>query len=97
VPTTVVTSAALEPPAPPRGPRRVAEIRLRDTPDAIARVVTTLRRRSCVVVAIDFRATDRHRPGRLAIVYEPLPRCRQAVPEWLGNLVDVLEVRDAPA
>ena len=77
--------------------RRVADIRLRDAPDAITRVLTTLRRRSCIVVAIDFWAGDRHRPGRLTIEYEPPPRCAPAVPAWLGNLVDVLEVRDRAA
>ncbi len=85
------------PARPLRPPTRVADIRLRDAPDAITRVLTTLRRRSCVVVAIDFWAGDRHRPGRLTIEYEPPPRCAGAVPAWLGNLVDVLEVRDRAA
>lgn len=95
--TTLLPTSGPPRPAAARAPRRRAEIRVRDSPDAVTRVLTTLRRRSCLVVAIDFRAADRHRPGRLAVVYEPPPRCRQAVPAWLANLVDVLEVRDEPA
>jgi acetolactate synthase regulatory subunit len=98
MPTTPSSVApAPAPRAPSRAPRRVADIRLRDAPDAITRVLATLRRRSCVVVAIDFWAGDRHRPGRLTIEYEAPPRCATAVPAWLTNLVDVLEVRDRAA
>ena len=66
----------------------------RDAPDVLVRVLTTLRRRGCAVVAVDYRVSDRHREGWLAVDYTPPPRSEQAVAAWLGNLVDVLEVSD---
>jgi acetolactate synthase regulatory subunit len=66
-----------------------------DSPDVLVRVLTTLRRRGCVLVAVDYRMGDRHRTGRLEVVYEPPARCAGAVAAWLGNLVDVVAVEAA--
>jgi acetolactate synthase regulatory subunit len=63
-----------------------------DSPDVLVRVLTTLRRRGCVIVAVDYRVGDRHRGGRLEVTYEPPARCAGAVSAWLGNLVEVTAV-----
>jgi acetolactate synthase regulatory subunit len=64
-----------------------------DSPDVLVRVLTTLRRRGCAVVSVEYHAGDRHRDGRLEVGYEPPARCARAVPAWLANLVDVVAVR----
>ena len=69
-----------------------AELEVRDAPDVLVRVLTTLRRRGCAVVAVDYRVGDRHRCGRLCVDFTP-PRSHQhAVAAWLTNLVDVTAV-----
>ena len=76
---------------------RRAAIEIGDAPDALVRVLTLLRRRGCSVLAVDYRAGDRHRGGWLSVDYAPPPRCEHTVAAWLGNLVDVTAVEDAPA
>lgn len=63
-----------------------------DTPDVLVRVLTTLRRRGCTIIAVDYRAGDRHRESRLEVAYDPPPRGAGAVSAWLANLVDVKAV-----
>lgn len=60
---------------------------------ALVRLLTTLRRRGCVVLRVDYRAPDPHGPGWLTVALEPPASHAHAVAAWLGNLVDVLEVR----
>src|SRR4051794_30284683 len=70
------------------------EVRLAgDDPTALVRVLTTLRRRRCVVLRVDYRAADAHGPGWLTIGFEPARDHAHAVPAWLMNLVDVADVR----
>jgi acetolactate synthase regulatory subunit len=93
-----MTGSVLTPPrvdVPPPAVRRAVALEVRDTPDVLVRVLCVLRRRNCVIAGVDFRAADQHRPGRLTVVYEPPPRCRDAVTAWLANLVDVIAVEDA--
>lgn len=76
---------------------RRATLEVGEAPDVLVRVLTTLRRRGCRVLAVDYRVGDRHRAGRLAVDYAPPPRCEHAVVAWLANLVDVLDVSDEGA
>jgi acetolactate synthase regulatory subunit len=66
-----------------------------DAPDVLVRVLTTLRRRGCTIVSVDFSRGDIHREGRLRVTYEPPVRANAPVGAWLGNLVDVLAVTEA--
>ena len=70
-----------------------AQLEVRDAPDVLVRVLTTLRRRGCDVVAVDYRVGDRHRSGHLSVDFTPPPRRDHAVAAWLANLVDVVEVQ----
>ena len=70
----------------------VLELRLRESPDAVVRVLTTLRRRRCEISAVDYAAGDRHRPGWLRVGVLVPPAMASSVPHWVGNLVDVLAV-----
>jgi len=90
-----MTSSTLEAPAMPSATlarRRTAVLHVQDTPDALVRVLTTLRRRNCTIIGVDYRAADRHRPGHLTVDYAPPPRCEETVQRWLANLVDVIAV-----
>lgn len=69
---------------------RRATLEVRDAPDVLVRVLTTLRRRGCAVISVDYRAGDRHRRGRLCVDYTAPPRHDHAVAAWLANLVDVV-------
>jgi hypothetical protein len=62
-------------------------------PAALVRILTTLRRRQCVVNRIDYRVADRHGPGWLTIALTPPPAHEHAVAAWLAGLVDVCAVR----
>lgn len=74
---------------------RRATLEVHDTPDVLVRVLTTLRRRGCRLLAVEYRTADRHRRGRLAIDYVAPARCEQTVCAWLHNLVDVISVQEA--
>jgi acetolactate synthase regulatory subunit len=82
-------------PSQPHTHRR-ATLEVRDAPDVLVRVLTTLRRRGCRLVAVDYRVGDRHRDGWLCVDYAPPPRCEHSVAAWLANLVDVTSVEDLP-
>lgn len=73
---------------------RQATLTVADAPDVLVRVLTTLRRRGCAVVSVDFSRGDIHRDGRLRVTYEPPPRAHAPVQPWLANLVDVLAVTE---
>jgi acetolactate synthase regulatory subunit len=81
----------------PSSLQRRATLELRDAPDVLVRVLTTLRRRGCQVLAVDYRVGDRHREGWLTVDYAPPARCEHAVADWLANLVDVMTVSDEEA
>jgi acetolactate synthase regulatory subunit len=66
-------------------------LRTTDTPDALTRVLTLLRRRGCDIVRVDYTRADRHRPGRLHVVVEARGRPHR-LRAWLLQMVDVLEV-----
>ncbi|MEA2125438.1 MAG: hypothetical protein QOI80_2220 [Solirubrobacteraceae bacterium] len=76
-------------------PTQRLTVAVADSPDALVRVLTTLRRRGCTIAAVDFHAGDIHRRGRLHVTYEPPPRCAGTVAAWLDNLVDVVAVEAA--
>jgi acetolactate synthase small subunit len=64
-----------------------------DSDDVVARVLGLLARRGCAPCSVTYARGDRHRHGRLHLVVE----CRGGRPhklgDWLGGLVDVLEVQ----
>jgi acetolactate synthase regulatory subunit len=62
-------------------------------PAALVRILTTLRRRQCVVDRVDYRVADHHGPGWLTITLTPPRAHDHAVAAWLANLVDVGAVR----
>ena len=68
------------------------DVRLRDSPDAVVRVLAMLRRRRCRITAVDFVAGDRHEPGWLRIRVLAPPAKANSLRHWIANLVDVLEV-----
>lgn len=80
--------------APPTLHRR-ATLGVADAPDVLVRVLTTLRRRGCRVLAVDYSVGDLHREGWLTVDYAPPPRHEHAVATWLDNLVDVVSVEIA--
>jgi acetolactate synthase regulatory subunit len=60
-----------------------------DAPDLLVRVLGVLLRRRCTVVGVDFAAEDRHRHGRLVIVYDAPATHADRTLDWLRGLVDV--------
>lgn len=67
-------------------------IEIQDSPGALARILTVLLRRRCVVTRVDFVARDRHRPGRLVLGYDAPAQHADRTVEWLRALVDVIAV-----
>jgi acetolactate synthase small subunit len=93
---TAVPSPAVSSPRPrPVAPRAEVLLVTADTDDVVARVLTVLARRGCSPASITYARGDRHRHGRLHLVLD----CRGGRPhklaDWLGNLVDVLDVQVA--
>ena len=90
-------SATAEFRSPPKrsagGVDYLLDVRIRDSPEAIVRVLATLRRRRCGITAVDFAVGDRHRPGWFRIRVVAPPATANSLPHWIGNLVDVLAVR----
>ncbi|HWI73723.1 MAG TPA: hypothetical protein VNT55_17320 [Baekduia sp.] len=85
-------------PAPARRPaaarERTFDVELTGhDPAALVRILTTLRRRQCVVNRVDYRVADLHGPGWLTITLTPPRAHGHAVGAWLANLVDVAAVR----
>jgi acetolactate synthase regulatory subunit len=74
------------------GVEYLLDVRVRDSPDALVRVLATLRRRRCDITAVDFAAGDRHRPGWLKVAVLAPGATASSLPHWMANLVDVLEV-----
>src|SRR4051794_27433570 len=91
-PAHMTTPASTLPAPPTTARRRTTVLQVSDTPDVVVRVLATLRRRNCVILGVDYRAGDRHRPGELSVDYSPPPRCGHTVSQWLANLVDVVAV-----
>ena len=84
----------LAPPRRRRCPEQTYDVRLAgDETLALVRLLSALRRRGCVVLRVDYRAPDTHGPGWLTVVLEPPASHAHAVVAWLGNLVDVVELR----
>jgi acetolactate synthase regulatory subunit len=72
--------------------RRRLELHTLDAPDLLVRVLLVLRRRGCVVVAVDYRASDRHRPGHFAVTVDAPARTGHSLDAWLENVVGVTAV-----
>lgn len=70
------------------------ELRVVDSADIVARVVTILYRRRCRLRRVDYSVDD-HGGGRLIVEYVPPPHHGHRVGAWVNNLVGVLEVRTA--
>ncbi len=75
--------------APPRASLTLSVV---DSADIVARVLTTLHRRRCHLLHVDYTAGE-HGRGRLLIDYVPPLRHGHCVAAWVANLVDVLDVR----
>jgi acetolactate synthase regulatory subunit len=88
-----VTAEVRSPTTQSAGIDYLLDVRVRDSPDAIVRVLAMLRRRRCEITAVDFVAGDRHRPGWFRIGVLAPPATANSLPHWIANLVDVLEVR----
>jgi len=90
-------SAVAEFRSPPKqsaaGVDYMLDVRIRNSPDAIVRVLATLRRRRCEITTVDFAVDDRHRPGWLRIGVLAPPATVGSLPHWVANLVDVQAVR----
>ena len=71
---------------------RLMSVDVRPAPDVVVRILVLLRRRRCAVTSVDVRAADRHRPGRLLIGFDAPSGHADRVAQWVGALVDVLEV-----
>ena len=90
--TTTATPPAEQRITGPVGAKRVLAIELRDDPDGVMRVLTTLRRRRCRVTRIEFSAPDRHCPGLLVVgIVAPAARAH-CVDAWIERLVEVQAV-----
>lgn len=63
------------------------------SPDALLRVLTTLRRRGCTILGVHYAQGDRHRPGLLELSVDAPPRIGARLEAWLGQLVEVREAR----
>ena len=72
-------------------PRRLA-IETTGREDVVVRALTLLRRRGCRILAVDFHAADRHRPGRFEVTVDAPPRTASQIEEWLMGLIDVTRV-----
>lgn len=95
------SSRSLPAPAGLPHPRRRSAVRQEvllvtaDADDVVARVLTVLARRGCAPSSITYARGDRHRHGRLHLVLDCAGGRPHKVADWLGNLVDVLEVQVA--
>jgi hypothetical protein len=63
-----------------------------DSEAVVARVLTILCRRRCRLLKVDYTVSG-HGRGRLIVEYTPPPRHGHSVAAWVGNLVEVLDVR----
>jgi hypothetical protein len=84
--------ALAPPPLGGAATERLMTVDIRPAPDVVVRVLVLLQRRRCTITSVDFRAADRHRPGRLLIGFEAPNGHADRVAHWVGALVDVLEV-----
>ena len=73
--------------------RRTLELRITASQEVLFRVLGLLQRRRCRVTQVDYVAGDRHYPGRLTIGVEAPAGHAHCLEQWVGNLVDVMEVR----
>jgi acetolactate synthase regulatory subunit len=93
MPTAPVS--ATRPVSRPVEVRRRVVLDVGRAPDVLVRVLTVLRRRQCRIVAVEFRESDHHGPGRFDVTIVAPARTADRVAEWLLGLVDVYEVSDA--
>jgi acetolactate synthase small subunit len=75
--------------------RRNLELSVTASQEVLFRVLGLLQRRRCRVLNVDYVAGDRHNPGRLTIAVEAPAGYAHCLEHWVGNLVDVMEVRSA--
>ena len=71
---------------------QLLDVELGDLPDGLARVLTVLRRRRCLVTSVDYVAPDRHYGGRLVIAVAAPSARAHCVRAWVENVVDVRAV-----
>ena len=71
---------------------QLLNVELGDMPDGLARVLTVLRRRQCLVTSVDYAAPDRHYGGRLVVAVAAPSARAHCVPAWVENVVDVRAV-----
>jgi acetolactate synthase small subunit len=71
---------------------RQLSVECRDRPRALQRVVAVCEGRRCPIVALDWRAGDRHRPAHLVITVTGDERQTARLRHWLEALVEVRRV-----
>jgi acetolactate synthase small subunit len=68
------------------------EISVTPGPAVLERIVSACRSRQCSIVSLEFRAGDRHRPGRVSVTFEGADRMAGLAEDRLTRLVEVLAV-----
>ena len=68
------------------------EVSVTGGPAVLERVVSACRSRRCEIVSLEFRAGDRHRPGRVRMTVRGAERMVGLAEDRLARLVDVLAV-----
>jgi acetolactate synthase regulatory subunit len=63
-----------------------------DTPEALVRILATVRRRRTVVVRAEYLRGGRGGRASLALALQPPGGRAEQLEAWLGNLVDVISV-----
>jgi acetolactate synthase regulatory subunit len=88
-----MTTRIADSPSPQRvGVQRTLSLDVSGAPDVLVRVLTTLRRRGCAIMRVDYAAGDHHYPGRFEIGIDAPAQRAQCVDSWVANLVDVQAV-----
>lgn len=68
------------------------ELTVTPGPAVLERVVSACRSRRCDIVSLEYRAGDRHRPGRVSLTVQGADRMVGLAQDRLARLVDVLAV-----
>ena len=68
------------------------ELTVKDAPGVLERVVGAVRSRQCQIVALQFHAGDRHRPGRVEITLDAPTRAVNLAAARLQKLQDVQQL-----
>jgi acetolactate synthase regulatory subunit len=93
MPRTLTATAPTTAPARSADRTRLYDVDLvGDDPEALVRVLATLRRRRCRITSVSFTEGDRHRPHQLVLGIEAPPAHAHVVTSWIERLVDVAAV-----